>query len=707
MRRNTIYLSLSLALATALPLDMQAQNAHLEWVRGGGATMWDEASSVTTDPQGNAITVGAFYSDATPSTQFSFIPANAHTPLAGRDLWNAYAIKTNPAGDVIWAKNFFGGGGNGTASSVKTDKDGNIYITGLFNEELDFGTVQITSKGERDIYVVKLDSNGNYIWAHGFGGDDKTDEWGVGIDVDAAGNVYVTGQLTKGDVDMNPGAGVDLVSGPGLFFLKLSPAGDFEWANAINGDVFLKEFSGDVLKVNENGDVHVTGYFINTVDFDPAGSGQTLTSIPMVPPGSFPDEDAFVLKLDNAGNYRWARSIGGGGYTQGWGITVDDESNVYSVGTFANQIDLNPGAGSHVVNSFNSNHDVYISKLDSNGNYVWGKSFGGNGTEYGHGIEIDQLKNVYVTGSAGSTRLDYNPGTNPQDTFFADRIGSWADMFIVKLNEAGDFAWAKTFGSTSSTIGGLSLAISDKFEIYTIGVFNGTVDFDPGAGVENMSFLGGNSSIFIHKMSCSDRVDTFIRSESCGAYSFGDSIYTSTGTYIITSLTGLGCDSIITLDLTVNSITAPMINVDEFTLSVNDIYSKYQWFKDGDSIPGATASSYYVTENAVYYVAIENDEGCRTQSGEYRVNNVSVGEIAGGQGSITVYPNPVKDHLYIRTNEDVHVRLFQPDGRLVLQSESVHAAGYLSLNGLPAGIYILQVADAEGVLLQTLRLVKQ
>ncbi len=707
MRRNTIYLGLSLTLAAALPLNVQAQNAHFEWVRGGGATTQDEATSVTTDPNGNAITVGAFHSDGTPAKQFSFIPANAHASLAGRSGMNAYAIKTNPAGDVIWAKNFFGGGGNGTASSVKTDKDGNIYITGLFNEELDFGTVQISSKGERDIYVVKLDSNGNCIWAHGFGGDDKTDEWGVGIDVDGAGNVYVTGQLTKGDVDMDPGAGMHLVSGPGIFVLKLSAAGNFEWANAINGELFLKEFTGDVLKVNENGDVHITGYFANTVDFDPTGSGQTLTSIPMVPPGSFPDHDAFILKLDNAGNYRWARSIGGGGFTQGWGITVDDESNVYSVGTFANQIDLDPGSGNHVVQSFNSNHDTYISKLDSNGNYVWGKSFGGNGTEYGHGIEIDQMRNVYVTGSAGSTRLDYNPGTNPQDTFFADRIGTWADMFIVKLNEAGDFEWAKTFGSTSSSIGGLSLAVSDKYEIYTVGLFNGTVDFDPGAGVENMTFLGGNSSIFIHKMSCADRVNTHITEESCGEYSFGDSVYTSSGTYTITSLTALGCDSIITLDLTVNSIAAPMIDVDEFTLSVDDIYSKYQWFKDGDSIPGATNASHYVTENAVYYVVVENNEGCRTRSKEYRVNNVSISDPAGEGQSFFAYPNPVKDHLYIRAGEDVHVRLYQPDGRLVLQSEVVQSSGYLSLNGLPAGIYILQVADGKGVLLQTLRVVKQ
>jgi hypothetical protein len=208
-------------------------------------------------------------------------------------------------------------------------------------------------------------------------------------------------------------------------------------------------------------------------------------------------------------------------------------------------------------------------------------------------------------------------------------------------------------------------------------------------------------------MSCADRVVSHLAEESCGEYHFGDSVYTNSGTYTITSLTAQGCDSIITLDLTVNNIAAPMIDVDEFTLSIPDVYSKYQWFKDGDSIPGATNASYVVAENALYYVAVENNEGCKTRSAEYKVNNVSVGDPVGERKAISVYPNPVKDQLYIRSAQNLLVRLYQPDGRLAMQQEVTTATGYLSLNGLPRGIYILQVADAEGVSLQTFRIVKQ
>src|SRR5690606_38461285 len=134
-----------------------------------------------------------------------------------------------------------------------------------------------------------------------------------------------------------------------------------------------------------------------------------------------------------------------------------------------------------------------------------------------------------------------------------------ADMFIVKLNEGGNFEWAKTFGSNTSTVGGNSLAISNEYEVYSVGSFHGTVDFDPGPGVENMNYLCGNGSIFILKLSCADRVETLLVEESCGAYEFGDSVYTTSGVYTIKATTVMGCDSIITLDLTVNSIDAPLI----------------------------------------------------------------------------------------------------------------------------------------------------
>ncbi|MCF6285500.1 MAG: hypothetical protein L3K26_09955, partial [Candidatus Hydrogenedentes bacterium] len=135
----------------------------------------------------------------------------------------------------------FAAGMGGTSGdeglAVAVDGAGNVYTTGYFQGTVDFdpgaGVSNLTSAGTKDIFVQKLDSAGNFVWAKGFGGTDN--DRGFGIVVDASGNVFSTGEFS-GTVDFDPGLGVTELSSAGgldVFVQKLDAAGDFVWAKGM------------------------------------------------------------------------------------------------------------------------------------------------------------------------------------------------------------------------------------------------------------------------------------------------------------------------------------------------------------------------------------------------------------------------------------------------------------------------------------------
>ena len=220
-----------------------------------------------------------------------------------------------------------GGTGTDSGRSVALDGSGNVYVTGGFSETVDFdpgaGIVELTSAGSFDVFVSKLDANGNLLWARRVGG--TSDDSGGGVVVDGSGNVYVTGHFFSGTVDFDPGAGIVELTSAGfydVFVLKLNGSGDFVWARHMGGsgsDV------GNAVAGDAAGNVYITGYFNGTADFDP-GAG---TSGPRPRPASL----TCSLKLDSNGALVWASRAGGTDFDNGDGVVVDG-GNVYVTGAF-------------------------------------------------------------------------------------------------------------------------------------------------------------------------------------------------------------------------------------------------------------------------------------------------------------------------------------------------------------------------------------
>ncbi|MEO8405838.1 MAG: T9SS type B sorting domain-containing protein, partial [Chitinophagaceae bacterium] len=246
---------------------------------------------------------------------------------------------------------------------------------------------------------------------------------------------------------------------------------------------------------------------------------------------------------------------GGNAYSIGRGITTDPSNNIYVIGYYDISCDLDPGANEFNVTSLAGSEDVFLVKLDNDGNFIWGKTMGGNLDDRGEAVKTDIAGNVYTTGNF-SAAADFDPGTATYNL----TSGSKNDIFISKLDPSGNFAWAKQFRGSTGTNAGLSLATDLSLNVYTTGTFVHTVDFDPST-TDYILSASAIPSAFIHKMGyCRNSSTNMITTTSCGPYTLNNQVYNTSGTYIQTLQNAAGCDSIISLRLTVNgSITTTAV----------------------------------------------------------------------------------------------------------------------------------------------------
>lgn len=304
---------------------------------------------------------------------------------------------------------------------------------------------------------------------------------GYGIGYDASGNIYATGRFS-GTVDFDPGAGTTNLTSAGVldtYITKVDAGGNLIWARRVGGP--NDDYSFDVF-VDESGNVYIIGAFSGTADFDPGAGTFNLSSA-----GLFID-DIFVLKLDTGGNLAWARKIGGADFDFGRSITVSAAGNVFTTGSFRGTVDFDPGPGTSFLTSASGGNDIFISKLDAAGNFVWAKQLGGTGNDIGYAVTVDDAEKVFTTGSF-STTADFDPGPS---VFNLTEVNN-GDIFISKLDATGSFVWAKGMGGTSSDVGH-SIQVDDNGNVYTSGFFHTTVDFDPGPGTVSLVSVGFNDA---------------------------------------------------------------------------------------------------------------------------------------------------------------------------------------------------------------------
>ncbi len=413
------------------------------------------------------------------------------------------AVPTAEAQEYFWAKQVTSTNPV-QAFNVALDSSGNVYAIGRFEGTADFdpgaGTANLTSVGDKDIFILKLDSAGNYVWALQMGG--TGDDRGRGVVVDGVGNIYVTGYFS-GTADVDPGPGTyNLVSAGSedTFVAKLDPAANLVWAGQASGTMRIQPFA---INVDDGGYVRTAGLFHGTADFDPGAGTASLTSVG----GS----DSFTWKLDASGNHVWAAQVAGAGNNIAYDMATDADGNVYAGGYFVGTTDFDPGAGTADLTS-GAAADPFVWKLDSAGNLLWARQLNGPLSGRVRGLELDGSGNVYAAGFFGGT-VDFDPGAGTLNLTAAAN-----DTFIVKLDSDGDLGWARQLGGPDND-SAWDVGV-DGGNVYTVGHFRGTADFDPGAG----SFLltsADDTDIYVSRL---DAAGDFLSGEQIGG-ALADIVY--------------------------------------------------------------------------------------------------------------------------------------------------------------------------------------
>jgi hypothetical protein len=170
-------------------------------------------------------------------------------------------------GNFLWAKSA-GGSSDDVGVGIALDSSGNAYITGYFSGTAVFGATTLTSAGDRDIYVAKLDIGGNFLWAKRAGGI----SWdsGNGIAVDSSGNTYITGYFNG--IAVFGATTLISAGGDDTYIAKVDIGGNFLWAKRAGG---TSSDRGSDIALDSSGNAYITGWFEGTAVF----GATTLTSV--------------------------------------------------------------------------------------------------------------------------------------------------------------------------------------------------------------------------------------------------------------------------------------------------------------------------------------------------------------------------------------------------------------------------------------------
>lgn len=335
-------------------------------------------------------------------------------------------IKSQPDGKELWSRHIEVGAARTSAQAVTIDRDGNYYLTGFIEGQIDNQDLI----GEIQAFLVKYRPDGQREWLKIFG---AIASWtsGTAIVLDQANNCYLTG-FTNNDLD-----GENLIGETDLFLTKYSSTGTQIWTRLLG--VAEKNTNPTAIAIDQQANLYLTGYTNGSL-------GRQNISIPL---------DAFVAKYDSTGNMRWTRLIGATGtsedrFAEGLGVAVDQQGNCWVAGDTNGVLRKEKRIG--II-------DTFIIKYNPDGNQIRSKLLGvPHANTSAQGILIDQADNLYLYGVTDG-QLEGQSKTGHSDTF------------ITKYTTDTQ-SWTKLFGFNEGRIYGVKLAITNNNLLYLAGTNN-------------------------------------------------------------------------------------------------------------------------------------------------------------------------------------------------------------------------------------------
>ena len=539
--------------------------------------------------------------------------------------------------------------------AMAVDQFGNCYYTGSYLNFADFdpgpGTHLLysskTLSGWPNSFIVKLSPWGTLAWAKQFGSDTSGTPpvnrvMSRSIEIDRFWNSYIIGEFS-GKTDFDPNASsyhfvTPSSNGFHFFILKLDPNGALQWVKTIEGNTQVS-----ASHIDTQGNLYISGRYRGAVDFDPdTSSTQQLTA-----GGNY---DSFILKLNGSGNFVWVKSFYGISIPNRTeskivSIDLDTAGNIYSAGYYKGRIDFDPSQTqvTQLTNSTNTNY-MFISKLDSLGNYVWVKDIRGGGDL--NNMVVDPQGNVYYTGRPDSL-TDFDPDTGSYNLIIS---ASGTDIFIAKLNNGGRFAWANKINGTGQ-INARSILVDVNNNLILGGDFNSTANFS-FSSVNNLSANGTDAYVSYIDSSCTPIWTKQFRSVNSNSLSLMGSMVLSPNGNLFSS--GFHLDSVdYDPSNTVHTQVAP-------------------------STAGNWGYSLFIQK-----MNLNQPVGISQEDKE--------------EAEFLVYPNPTSDLVYVKSpNKITSIVLIDLSGRSYAISYNTNS-GLIDLSAIPNGMYLIRMKTTNGI----------
>ncbi len=434
-------------------VSLSAQSGTWSWAQSAGGSSDDRGVGLAQDSQGNLYICGWFSGQA----------AFGGTTLTATGSTDMFVAKLDGGGAWIWVKQA-GGTASCQPTGIAVDANDDVYVVGNLNGTANFGVYPLATVGQTDVFVAKLSTDGDWLWAVRGGGGDL--DAARDIDVAPDGSVYVAGSF-YGTATFGNLTFTSPIPTSDIFVARLDPTGGWLWAKQAGGTNY-----DDCLGIAESGpSVYVTGYFYDTAVF----GSHNLTSVG--------NKDIYVALLDSStGNWLNAWRAGGSDANIGTTVAADGSGNMYLAGQGNGVLDF----GS--INVFAPG--CYVAKLNPQGEWQWAIPVPGGSSEKCT-LRLDQNSNLVVAGS-------FSGVPNFGSVTLIPHAGK--DIFAAGLNSTGNWLWAKAAGGNGDDLVS-GMAHDANGNTYASGTFNGSCEFD---GITISST--GLKDVFLAKLSGSSAV---------------------------------------------------------------------------------------------------------------------------------------------------------------------------------------------------------
>jgi hypothetical protein len=368
---------------------------------------------------------------------------------------NVFLAKFNADGSqTLWSVGFDDGQSGSTliSSGATSDSAGNSYLTGYFRYQTSFGGTSLTPTSGFDMFLVKVSPTGSVLWAKKYGGGGN--QYAKAIAANASDEILVAGKFA-GAANFG-GSNLASNGGDEIFLAKFDTDGNHIWSTS-----YGSSNSDEVLDLAVEGDeLAITGFY--------KAAGADFGGAPLAFLGF---EDIYVAKYRDTGSslvHLFSRGFGSTSGDKGYGVAIDPISGDVAVtGTFDSDINF---GGPTTYPDTGGGVDIFLVKLDSNGNWIGDQAFGGSHTYsiISRDVLIDPTGAVVITGDT-SISVDFGGGVFP---------GSGQDMFIAKFDaNVAQHIWSARYGTLGGD-SGRAMTLSHADEIVVCGEYWTSISFD-------------------------------------------------------------------------------------------------------------------------------------------------------------------------------------------------------------------------------------